>query len=369
MHQRWLPTVFLAVLVASSCDNDETSLSVDPPAPTTEELIIADCYVVRDALEAFAAENGGDYPRQSNEPSDAGNLLVTFLPGGTRLTNRYTGLATAPTFGNPQWPGEIGVVPFGDGYSENGCTCDPTGYRIVARGRYDELVRIENVAAIDPRTITAIDSVLANLETALATAHEYARRNGGVYAADVGADALPNGDVFTDLLPGGMLMTNPYWGGQDSPVDGSAAGPGQIGYQPQDRNGDGWWDGFIIDALGPDGATVIALRTRDSLEDEDVRSAFIHMRDAVEDFASQNAGEYPRDLDTDETPSGDTLRDLLFNSLNPYTGAPAYRDGLATSRGEVGYVGLEYNGIVVGYVINAVGLFDEELERFEVLTN
>jgi hypothetical protein len=30
---------------------------------------------------------------------------------------------------------------------------------------------------------------------------------------------------------------------------------------------------------------------------------------------------------------------------------------------------LEYNGIVVGYVINALGLFDEELERFEVLTN
>ncbi len=90
----------------SSCDDDVAG-PVDPPALTTEEQIIADCYVLRDALEAFAAENDGEYPMWFTQTSDAGNQFITFLPGGMRFTNRYTGLVTTPAFGDPQWPGEI----------------------------------------------------------------------------------------------------------------------------------------------------------------------------------------------------------------------------------------------------------------------
>ena len=94
-------------------------------------------------------------------------IPATFLPGDTKLTNRYTGLATAPIFTNPQWPGEIGVDLLADGFDPmNGCTepsgCAPTGYRIIGRGRDAELIRIENVATVDPRAIAEFDSVLAN---------------------------------------------------------------------------------------------------------------------------------------------------------------------------------------------------------------
>lgn len=362
MRLRWTSILIVASLVVSSCDNDDVAGPIDSPALTTEEQIIADCYTLRDALEAFAAENGGVYPYNFTDQSDAGNQFITFLPGGTRFTNRYTGLVTTPTFVDPQWPGEIGLHRFP--------TWNATGYRIIGRGRYGELIRLENLSTIDPRAITAFDSVLANCDTTVAAAEEFARRT-GQYASDVSADGWRDfGFTMTHLLPGGWLLTNPFWGGQDSPVDGSAAAPGQIGYQPQDWDGDGLWDGYIIDALGADGATVVAVRTRGSEEDEHVRNMAFRLRSAVEDFASQNGGEYPRDIDTDETPAGDTVLELAScTCANPYTGAPAFRNGLATSRGEVGYVPLEYNGIVVGYVINALGLFDVELERFEVLTN
>ncbi len=359
MHQRWLPIILLATFVVSSCDNDETARPIDPPAPTTDEQIIADCYVVRDALEAYAAANGGVYPAQVS-------AILPFLPGGSNLTNRYTGLATVPVFYDPQWPGEIGVLPF---FSES-WRDPPAGYRVTGRGRDGVLITLDNVSMVSPLLVAQYDSVLANSETIVAAVEEFYRQ-AGHFPADVGADPLPSGDVLSDLLPGGELLATPFLGGlRASPVDGDPTGvPGIVGYTAQDRNADGVYDGYLIESIGADWISKIAVRRRESPEDEVVRSAALLLRSAAEAFASQNGGEYPRDIDIDQTPSGDTLRDLVYNRLNPYTGAPAYRNGLATSRGEVGYVGLEYNGIVVGYVINALGLFNAELERFEVLTN
>jgi hypothetical protein len=126
-------------------------------------------------------------------------------------------------------------------------------------------------------------------------------------------------------------------------------------------------DCFVIEAYGHD-YNIFLVRTRQSLEDDWVRHSSFRLKYAVEEFADDNGGVFPRDLDADQTPAGDTLRDLISDdNLNPYTSASAYRNGLATSRGEVGYQALEYNGVAVGYVINALGLFEEELERYEVL--
>jgi hypothetical protein len=356
MRLRWTSIFLVAILALSSCDNFDLAQPIDPPVLTTDELVIADCYALRDALEAFAAENDNFYPDGWH-----GNDLVPFLPGGVRLTNRYTGLANGPVLYDPQWPGEIGVVLYSEGYDP------PTGFRIVGRGRYGELERLENVARISQATVEAYDSILANADETITAADEF-REAAGQYPASVGGDALPTGETIVDFLPGGRLLANPLSGYQDSPVDGAAAAPGQIGYGPNDHNGDGSWDSFIIDALGADGATQIALRTNDSDEHETIGTAARILKDAVEDFAAANAGEYPRDIDTDETPSGDTLLELVSCTWckNPYTGASPYRNGLATSRGEVGYVPLEYNGVVVGYVVNGWGLFDE-LIRFEKL--
>ncbi len=104
-------------------------------------------------------------------------------------------------------------------------------------------------------------SAKSNAHTSQLAAEDFSVQNDGVYAADVGADALPNGSVLTSLLPGGLLLTNPFDRTADSPVDGAAANPGQVGYQPQDPDGDGVWDGYLIDALGKDGVTVIITLT------------------------------------------------------------------------------------------------------------
>ena len=104
-------------------------------------------------------------------------------------------------------------------------------------------------------------SAKSNAHTSQLAAEDFSVQNDGVYAATVGGDALPNGDFMTDLLPAGALLTNPFSRLLDSPVDGAAAAAGQVGYQPQDPDGDGTWDGYIIDALGKDGATVIITLT------------------------------------------------------------------------------------------------------------
>jgi type IV pilus assembly protein PilA len=105
-------------------------------------------------------------------------------------------------------------------------------------------------------------SAKSNAHTTQLAAEDFSVQNDGVYAATVGGDALPNGDVMTDLLPnGGALLTNPFSRIQDSPVDNAAAAAGQVGYTPVDADGDGTMDGYSIDALGKDGATVIITLT------------------------------------------------------------------------------------------------------------
>ena len=348
MNTRWIPIVCAATLVVSSCDNDEPS-TVNPPDPTTEELIIADCYVVRDALETFAAENGGVYPRGLNEISDAGHSFMSFLPGGTRMMNRHTGLSTAPVFYHPQWPGEVGVHLLPSGPT-------PVGFRVVGLGRDSELIRLENFTHVDARTVSAYDSVLANAAATAAAADEFRRQAG--YCPSYTADQTPSGENFVDFLPGGTLMTNPFLGVASEPTDGSSSYAGNVGYVGTDRDGDGAVDSYIIEASGSIGAWLILTRLPHSEEDATVSDAALALRNAVELYASQNDGAYPATIDP--------VLGFASDFLNPYTGASAFRNGLATLRGEVGYLPVESGGVVVGYTINALGLFEEELERFEV---
>ena len=71
---------------------------------------------------------------------------------------------------------------------------------------------------------------------------EQARLNFGVFGANVAA--------FAQLLPGRDLLENSMTGARSEPVDGAAASPGQIGYVPIDRDGDGLWDAARVSAYG-----------------------------------------------------------------------------------------------------------------------
>ena len=349
MNLRTLLTLTVATLAFTSCDND-ASQTVNPPAPTTDELIIADCYVVRDAMEAFAAENNGLYPQGLNDQSDTGHAFLSFLPNDARIVNRFTDLATLPVYiGYPQWPGEIGIMLFPE-------WSNPVGYRVVGRGRDGELIRLEKLIGVDPDLIAKHDAVMANVSATAAAADEFKRRSGH-FPSDVGAEQLPTGETMTDFLPGGTMLTNPSSGDPSDPCDGLPSYPSGVGYSPIDRDGDGEVDSYLVEAMSEDGFTMVLTRTSHSDEELEVSGAALALRWAVEEYANANAGEYPSDVDL--------VREAADDFSNPYNGASPFHNGLATLRGEVGYLPIMDSGNVVGYIINARGLFDE-IERLEV---
>jgi prepilin-type N-terminal cleavage/methylation domain-containing protein len=103
-------------------------------------------------------------------------------------------------------------------------------------------------------------AVRSNAHTVQLAAEDFSVQNDGVYAATI-ATALTNGDTMLQLLPGGVLLENPFSKALDSPANGAAAVAGQVGYVMADPNGDGVPDGYTIDGLGEDGATVVITLT------------------------------------------------------------------------------------------------------------
>ena len=72
-----------------------------------------------------------------------------------------------------------------------------------------------------------------------------------------------------------------------------------------------------------------------------------------------SGGLYPGDVDTDTTPGGDTLIDMLPNGQllsNPFTrNSTEPINGTAASSGQIGYLPYLLNGIRVGYTISGFG--------------
>ena len=99
-------------------------------------------------------------------------------------------------------------------------------------------------------------STKSNCHTVQLAAEDFSVQNDGVYAASL-ADALINGDTMIALLPGGLQLDNPFTKNPTEPVDGNAAAAGSTGYLPVDPDADGTMDGYVIDGMGKDGATVI----------------------------------------------------------------------------------------------------------------
>jgi hypothetical protein len=185
----------------------------------------------------------------------------------------------------------------------------------------------------------------------------FASENNGVYPTDIGADTTPSGKTVTDLLPGGRLLVNPYTLVASEPTNGTAAVPGGTGYLPIMVSA-GYALGCGITAWGTE--TQIIEIAPLSLPDFVTKSTAHSVRRAVEDFAAENGGVYPRDVDTHMSLLGNTVIDLLNGSrlLNSYTDQRTEpRNGYVTTRGQVGYTAVN-----TGYVINAWGLF-EEVER------
>ena len=132
MFKKTLITVAMVSLVCYLGCGDTTGdpITVTPPideAPLTkDDSVVANCYLVRDAVEAFAAANGGEYPVVIwYEETPDGRTTLDFLPGGELLVNPFTGLRTEPTPATAANIGQTGYMSVRpDHYIINGIGSD-----------------------------------------------------------------------------------------------------------------------------------------------------------------------------------------------------------------------------------------------------
>jgi prepilin-type N-terminal cleavage/methylation domain-containing protein len=81
---------------------------------------------------------------------------------------------------------------------------------------------------------------------------------------------------------------------------------------------------------------------------------------ASEEWSVMSMGIYPTDVDTDLTPAGDRLIDMLPNGImlqNPFTRANTEPvNGVAANTGEIGYAPVVNGGIALSYSITGAGV-------------
>lgn len=125
----------------------ESGLEIDrkakPDVLTIEERVIENCYIVRDAVEAWARESGGSYPDTPWSKSPLGNTLYDLLPNSAPLMNPFTGHRVDPQVGVAAHAGESGYIGV-----EVGSRI--AGYFITGCGHEDGIVIVTITKLPDP---------------------------------------------------------------------------------------------------------------------------------------------------------------------------------------------------------------------------
>ena len=106
---------------------------VDPavslPLSAQELQVLANCQAVQQAAEDFAAQNGGEYPRNVGaDTTPGGDTLTDLLPSGILMMNPFTQANTEPIDGAAAVQGETGYTDVND------IGGVPVGYRITGIG-------------------------------------------------------------------------------------------------------------------------------------------------------------------------------------------------------------------------------------------
>lgn len=205
MRMAMVCIAFILVVFGACSSDKEGTVTPALSAGEKEDVIKENCETLRQALEGFAAEKGGYYPRDVwMDTTYAGKALIDLLPGRHLLLNPFTGEATEPGLGTADSPGEIRYSPRGN--------CLPWGYWITGFGADSLIQTLTNQGAIE-------DTVRANCSIVQAAVEEFAALNGGEYPADVDDDETPGGLTLIDLLPGGMKLWNPMFKTRWEPTD------------------------------------------------------------------------------------------------------------------------------------------------------
>ena len=104
----------LLAICASGCRNNGDEITLPGPGETPmtkNDSVIANCYIVQAAADAYAAENNGVYPTHISDDLPDGRTLIDFLPDAEGLVNPYTGVVSEPTNGSASQAGSTGYAP------------------------------------------------------------------------------------------------------------------------------------------------------------------------------------------------------------------------------------------------------------------
>ena len=216
---------------------------------------------------------------------------------------------------------------------------------------------VESPSAPPEPTIEELEArVIENCNVLRDALEEFTADNyRGACPYDIYNDTNDLGLTVIDYLPGGELMENPFTGERTEPVDTLATEPGQTGYFQRYSWGSPL---YYINGFG-ETHMIVELSNLEELEWRVITNCLI-LLDAAERFASLNGGIYACCVDSDTTPEGFTLTDLVPGGerlVNPFTGAREEpTDGAACTPGETGYVPIVIiGGYNMGYVITGVG--------------
>ncbi len=83
-------------------------LSAMSVADVREQQVIRNCWIVKAAVEAWAAESGSRIPACLASLSPLGNTLIDFLPEGHLMINPFMLLCDTPAPGPVHFPGSVG---------------------------------------------------------------------------------------------------------------------------------------------------------------------------------------------------------------------------------------------------------------------
>jgi len=234
-----------SALCLAACGSDDIELPIAPadtiPVLDKNGSLLANCEIVRLALEQFATDNGGHYPETTSSPGSNGQNLIDYLPHGRLLVNPYAGTRSEPTDAGKA-PGQTGYVSVHDDAGH------PTGYVVEGIGaQIGDLVFVFRKKPLDHPELTKDDSVLTNCEIVRLALEQFAADNGGNYPETKWTTGS-NGEYLIDYLPGGQNLVNPYHGGRSEPTD-YGRGPGETGYISA-HNGGVPATGYIIEGTG-----------------------------------------------------------------------------------------------------------------------
>ena len=230
--------ITLSFLFLYGCSEEVDSVDYSSALQeTADELVIKNCTTVQEAARAFAAQNDGSYPTDTDSDRTLlGNTLIDLLPNGERLENPYTHAVTEPICGVAANPGETGY----SGYSHI--------YVISGFGSVSTIIMLDNIEELE-------DAIRADCFIVQQAVEDWADQNNGTYPGNIGTHENIEGNTVIDLLPDGIRLINRFTLASTNPLDGIACSPGDISYKPQE--GESSTVGYVITGAGHTGNTII----------------------------------------------------------------------------------------------------------------